>query len=187
MIKGRFFTAANLISISRIPLAVTAALMLLRGNTFLTGVFMVGATITDWLDGFIARKTSTVSDWGKLLDPAADKAAFIVMALALLRMNLIQPWILWMLVVRDGLIAGGGLLMSKKMNPPSSNLLGKSATCVLALFMIKQALFSRLYIPGGKVFMGTDLLGLLAALLVAVSFFFYLAVFIRANRETHAS
>jgi len=187
LIKGRFLTAANLISMARIPLASAAALMLIRGNILLTGIFMVLATASDWLDGYVARRTGTVSDWGKILDPAADKAAFLLMALALLRMDLIQSWILWMLVIRDGLIAFGGLLMSRKMRPPASNLWGKAATCALALYMIKQALLPGAELPGGEILFRTDLLGLAAAVLVAVSFVIYIFVFIERNRETNAS
>jgi CDP-diacylglycerol--glycerol-3-phosphate 3-phosphatidyltransferase len=187
VITGRFLTAANLLSISRVPLAVAAAMMLLDGNIPLTGVFMVLATATDWLDGVVARKTGTVSDWGRILDPAADKAAFLVMAIALLKAGLIQPWILWMLVVRDGLIAAGGFLMSRKFRPPSSNLWGKAATTALAFYMIKQALLPEIRLPGGEMLFGTDLLGLLAAFLVTVSFATYIFVFFRTNRETNAS
>lgn len=187
MIKGRFLTAPNLISISRIPLAAAAAVMLTRGSIFLTGVFMVLATVTDWLDGAVARKTGTVSDWGKILDPAADKAAFLIMALALLHMDLVQPWVLWMLLVRDGLIVSGGVLMSRKMRPPASNLWGKAATCALALYMIKQALLPGADLPGGEILFRTDLLGLTAAALVVVSFVIYVFVFIRTNWETNAS
>ena len=187
MIKGRFLTAPNLISISRIPLAAAAAFMLVRGNILLTGVFMVLATVTDWLDGAVARKTGTVSDWGKILAPAADKLAFLIMALALLHMDLVQAWILWMLVIRDGLIAAGGVLISRKIRPPASNLWGKAATCALALYMIKQALYPGADLPGGELVFRTDLLGLIAAALVVLSFVIYIFVFIRTNWETNAS
>lgn len=187
MIRGRFLTGANLISIARVPLAVAAASMLLRGDALLTGIFMILAVFTDWLDGTVARRTGTVSDWGKILDPAADKAAFLIMALALLKMELLQPWILWMLVFRDGLIAAGGLLMSRKVKPPSSNAWGKTATTALAVYMIRQAIFPGFSLPGGEPALGTDLLGLTAALLVAVSFVTYIFVFIRTNKETNAS
>lgn len=187
MIRGRFTTGANLISMARVPLAAAAATMLLRGNTLFTGIFMVLAVFTDWLDGRVARKTGTVSDWGKVLDPAADKAAFLLMALALLKMQLIQPWILWMLVFRDGLIAAGGLLMSRRLRPPSSNAWGKTATTALAAYMVKQAVFPGARLPGGEPFFGTDLLGLAAAALVAVSFVIYIFVFIRTNWDTNAT
>ncbi|HPJ28394.1 MAG TPA: CDP-alcohol phosphatidyltransferase family protein [Candidatus Sabulitectum sp.] len=187
MISGRFLTAANMISLARIPLAAGAALSILSGQRLFTAVFMVTAALTDWLDGFMARKTGTVSDWGKILDPAADKIAFILAALALVRAGLLEAWVLWMLLARDGLIAAGGLLMSTRLKPPSSNIWGKAATTALALFMIRQALFPNLAWPRGGILPGADLLGTAAAGLIVVSFLTYAIVFIRTNWKRHAT
>ncbi len=187
MISGRFFTTANMISLARIPLAAGAAFSILNGQRLSTAVFMLAAAASDWLDGFIARKTGTVSDWGKILDPAADKVAFLLAALALVRTDLLEPWVLWMLLGRDGLIAAGGLLMSARMTPPSANIWGKAATTALALFMIRQALFPEIAWPRGGILPGADILGTAAAGLIAVSFLTYAAVFIRTNWNRHAT
>ncbi len=187
MISGRFLAAANMISISRIPLAAGAAICIQSGQRVPIAVFMIAAAATDWLDGFVARKTGTVSDWGKILDPAADKIAFIVAALALVKAGLLEAWVLWMLLARDGLIAAGGLLMSARLKPPSSNIWGKAATTALALFMIRQALFPDLSWPRSGILPGADILGTAAAVLIAVSFLTYIVVFIRTNWKRHAT
>ncbi len=82
MIKGKFLTPPNIISMTRVPLALAAAFSLQGGHRLETAVFMVLAALTDAIDGALARKTGTVSDWGKILDPGADKAAFLIMAFA---------------------------------------------------------------------------------------------------------
>lgn len=186
MIKGKFLTTPNIISMTRVPLALAAGISLQGGHRLETAVFMVLATLTDAIDGALARKTGTVSDWGKILDPGADKAAFLIMAFALIRAGLMQPWLLWLLLCRDGLIVVGGLFMAKRVRVPSSNIWGKIATLVLALYMIRQAVLPELRSSLGPEVFGTDPLGLLAALLIIVSFATYVFVFLRSNGPTDA-
>lgn len=187
MIKGKFFNAANCISLARIPLAVLSALMLSQGRKVETAVFMVLAVLSDAADGFVARKTDTVSDWGKLLDPAADKVAFAIMALTMVHLGLFPIWLLWILLGRDGLIVLGGLLMSSKTSPPSANIWGKASTVALALFMVRQAVVPGLQFPVEDLLWGTDVLGLLSAVLIILSFSLYVTVFIRTNGASNAS
>ncbi len=187
MIKGRFFNLANCISLARIPLAALSALMLAEGRRVETAVFMIMAVFTDAADGFVARKTGTVSDWGKLLDPAADKIAFAVMALTMVSLGVFPLWLLCILLGRDGLIVLGGLLMSSRARPPSANILGKASTVVLALYMVRQAVLPEFQLPVPDLLWGTDLLGLLAALLILLSFFVYVVIFFRMNGAVHAS
>lgn len=171
-----------MISIARIPLTAIAALMLWNGLRLETLVFMAIATATDAIDGAVARKTGTVSDWGKILDPAADKVSFLIMAFTLVYLHRVPAWILWLLLGRDGLIAMGGFIISKRMKPPAANFLGKLSTCVLAVYMIRQAVF-----PGGEIFLGTSVLGITASLLIVISFVSYIFVFIRLNWKINAT
>lgn len=181
MIKGRFSTAANWISISRIPLAGISAFTLYNGNKAASAAAMVLAIASDALDGAVARGTGTVSDWGKVLDPLADKIAFLVMAVTLLFMGLIEQWLIWLLVCRDTLIALGGMVISRRMRPPAANKWGKVSTCVLALYIMRQAFFTEFQFPGAGFFLGTDLLGIVSAMLIVVSFAIYVVVFARSN------
>ncbi len=97
-----------------------------------------------------------------------------------------QQWLLWLLLCREGLIVVGGLFMAKRVRVPSSNIWGKTATLVLALYMIRQAVLPELRFSAGPVVFGTDLLGILAALLIIVSFTTYVFVFLRSNGPSDA-
>ena len=69
-------------------------------------VVYIIASLTDWYDGYYARKFGSVSKWGKFLDPLADK---ILVSAALFAFNIlgyIQLWIVIVIVVRDFLITG---------------------------------------------------------------------------------
>jgi CDP-diacylglycerol--glycerol-3-phosphate 3-phosphatidyltransferase len=68
-------------------------------------VFIIAA-LTDWYDGWIARKMGFTTRWGKFLDPLADKILSSAALLAYVRLDLIDAWMVWIVVLRDFLITG---------------------------------------------------------------------------------
>ena len=81
---GNFWTVPNVLSMGRVLLAVPVAwLILVDGSLGWIFALLAVMITSDWLDGRIARWSGRVSDWGKLLDPLADKIAGIVIVLAL--------------------------------------------------------------------------------------------------------
>jgi CDP-diacylglycerol--glycerol-3-phosphate 3-phosphatidyltransferase len=68
-------------------------------------VFIVAA-LTDWYDGWIARKMGYTSRWGKFFDPLADKVLSSAALLAFVGLNLVDAWMVWIVIVRDFLITG---------------------------------------------------------------------------------
>ena len=101
---NRYFTLANIISMLRIVLTVPA-IWFFATDKWEWGLVILGiCVISDWLDGFIARKTHEVSDFGKFIDPLADKVvAAAMIVLMVIRMEF-PIWFLAVLVVRDGSI-----------------------------------------------------------------------------------
>ena len=183
MITGRFLTAANIVSIARVPLAVAACFFLWNEHTGYTLLFVVLAILSDAVDGKLARVTGTVSDWGKILDPLADKIAFAVFAVTMLLLRLMPLWVFVVLAVRDILIVTGGLLFYRKKKPPASNIWGKLATMFLSFYMLRQAVFPQFQFPGDDWFLQTDGLGLLSITLVVLSFVTYVVAAIRQGGE----
>lgn len=176
MAEGSFFTTANVTSLARIPLGAAASYFILRGMPFPAGICVFAAIATDWLDGFVARRTGTVSDWGRMLDPLADKIAFALFAWALVHNGALRLWILMVLLSRDVIIGVGGLFLAGRVKPPSARPLGKLSTVLMALFLTRQAFFPEAVL-GPPVLPGADLLGAAAMILVIVSFIDYLAAF----------
>ncbi len=173
MIQGRFFTMANILSLLRVPLTMLACFALAHENRLLTFVFMALAILSDALDGIVARATDTVSDWGKILDPLADKIAFVIFAVSLLLLKLVPFWMFAVLIIRDLLIFVGGLIIYRGKRPPSANIWGKLSTLFLSLFMLRQAVFPTFQFPEENTLWNTDLLGLFAIFLIVFSFFVY--------------
>ena len=77
-------------------------------------VFFVAASITDWLDGWLARRWALVSDFGKLMDPVADKVMIAAAFICLVPEKAIPAWSAIVIISREFLITGMRLLAASK-------------------------------------------------------------------------
>lgn len=126
---GNFRTVPNALSMGRVLLAVPVAWMILVDGS-LGWIFALLAVMimSDWLDGRIARWSGRVSDWGKILDPLADKIAGIAIVLALALRGMLPVWFLMVLITRDLLILlGSGVLVRRTGRMEMSDWSGKVA------------------------------------------------------------
>lgn len=97
------------LTLSRIVL--TAPIMLLMMDNTAVGritatVLFIIASITDYWDGYFARKYNAVSDLGKFMDPVADKILVTGVLVILLVSNQVDPWMVMLFVVRDTIVGG---------------------------------------------------------------------------------
>jgi CDP-diacylglycerol---glycerol-3-phosphate 3-phosphatidyltransferase len=102
-------TLPNQLTLLRILLTPVFVLLLMSGSPLylqLSLVVFVVAALTDWYDGWIARKMGHSSRWGKFLDPLADKILSSAALLAFVGLNLVDAWMVWIVIVRDFLITG---------------------------------------------------------------------------------
>ncbi len=133
---------SNLISILRILLVFPTAYYLSKINEndsyrIIVILFFVGAYITDLLDGFIARKFNQITEFGKIIDPLADKVFVTMIVLQLFWMDEIPTYYFWIIILRDVIIFLGGIYVSNvigKVLP--SNLLGKITVASIASFLL---------------------------------------------------
>ncbi len=80
-------TTANIISIVRIlliPVFIAFALLDFTGNSYVAIAIFILASISDWVDGYIARKYNQITTFGKFLDPLADKLLVTAAVLVLI-------------------------------------------------------------------------------------------------------
>jgi phosphatidylglycerophosphate synthase len=181
-VQGPFFTAANAISLARIPLAGAAVACLALGERTAAQVLLVAAFLTDALDGAVARATKSTSEWGRILDPMADKLVFAVIAVALAWMHLIPWWLAAAIVGRDLVVIIGGLRHIRDVGHiPEPNIAGKLSTLVLAAYLCKQAFW-----PAPPLFAGLDPLGWIAVAVLAVSTIAYGLRYLAHRRDTLA-
>lgn len=135
---GRFWTLANMLSMVRLLLAVPIAYLILTDGPlgWLFGLILL-ALMTDWFDGRVARWSGTVSEWGKVLDPLADKAAGTAIVMALVIRGSLPVWFLAMLVIRDVLIVLGGVVLARRTgHVVMSAWMGKVAVTALSVTVL---------------------------------------------------
>lgn len=100
----------NAITVARIPLAIVCLVLLLLGGAYgeadltlrwIAAVLFVVGMATDWVDGYLARRHDIVSDFGKILDPIADKlltgAGFVGLAI----LGEVPWWMVIVILVRE--------------------------------------------------------------------------------------
>ncbi len=139
---GRFWTIANMLSMLRLVLVVPITYLILTDGplTWLFGLILL-ALVTDWFDGRVARWSRTVSEWGKVLDPLADKVAGAAVVLALVVRGTLPLWFLSVIVARDVAIILGGVVLARRTGQVvMSAWMGKVAVTALALTVLAALL-----------------------------------------------
>jgi CDP-diacylglycerol---glycerol-3-phosphate 3-phosphatidyltransferase len=111
------FVFVALLSIDGLPYGGTAALV----------VFSIAA-FTDFLDGYLARKHSLITNFGKLMDPLADKILMCAGFVLLACLNFIPAWIVIVILSREFLVTGLRLLATAEGVVLAADSLGKYKT-----------------------------------------------------------
>lgn len=128
----------NTLTIIRFILIPSIVISLVLDNYLLALIFFTISSISDILDGYIARKYNAITDFGKLMDPLADKLTQISVLITLCIKKIIPAWIVLILVIKDiVLISGASFLYGKKL-VVSSKWYGKLSTVLLYLAVVSS-------------------------------------------------
>lgn len=127
------WTIPNLISFARllgVPLLVWLGFTGLA-DAWLFAVFVVSG-VTDWLDGYLARKLNAFSELGAKLDPIADRLYILAALVVLLVRELVPVWVVLVVVARDLFMAGLlAVMRGRGFGPPAVHYIGKAGTMML--------------------------------------------------------
>ena len=112
-------------------------------NYILAFVFLTLSGLTDVLDGFIARKFNFITNFGKLIDPLADKATQVSVLATLTLQHIIPLWILIIVLLKECIMIAGASFLYGKELVVSSKWYGKLSTvlfyiAIVSSFFIKQ-------------------------------------------------
>ncbi|SMO46661.1 CDP-alcohol phosphatidyltransferase family protein [Fodinibius sediminis] len=170
-VRQILFTWSNLISFTRILVAVPIVYLHYTNGqriTWVIAALVFYGIISDYLDGFVARWTNQVSEWGKILDPVADKFCAFILFLYAVYIDLIPLWFFLIEIIRDIVIMGGSLYIQKMRGKVAmAGMSGKVSVNALGLYWL-----SVFFYPGAEavhlVLMGNSLA------LMFFSFFDYL-------------
>ena len=164
--SDKIFTFSNIISFVRVFLTIPTVWALLEGKTVVAASLMALAYITDIADGYVARKTNTISEFGKAIDPIADKIFVAGIGIVMVLKGLVPFWFIAFVIGKDLVTLIGSLLVRNKIKAVlPSNYWGKSAVLmtIVCLFLAVCGLSADVLVFGW----------LLSTALLCVSFVIY--------------
>jgi len=96
------------------------------------------ASLTDYFDGYIAKKYNLISDFGKLMDPIADKFLMLAAFLAFVRLHLVDDWMVILIFSREIIVTGLRIFALTKNKVLAAERGGKRKTVsqIVAIFVI---------------------------------------------------
>lgn len=130
--KEQFMTVPNLLSMLRLAL-VPVFLYLLLNEKYLSAIVVLAlSSLTDYLDGYFARKFNQVTRLGQLLDPAADRLYIFSTLVGLSITGIIPVWLALVIIGRDLVLAVAyPILATYGYGPLPVHYLGKTGTFAL--------------------------------------------------------
>lgn len=145
----------NKLTFSRILLAIPFILLLGKANEGriylnLSFVVFIIASLTDWLDGYLARKHNLITDFGKLMDPLADKILVISAMVIFVELGWIPSWMSIIVIAREFLISGIRTLAAAQGEVIPAGNLGKYKTTSQMIVIIIMLFFGPISDPAYK-------------------------------------
>lgn len=134
---------ANRLTLLRIVLIIPFILILLWKSEQLSYriiafVIFAIASLTDFLDGYLARKFHLITNFGKLMDPLADKILVLSSLMVFIELKYVPAWMVIVIIARDFLINGIRSLAASKGDVMPAGNLGKikTTTQMIAILLI---------------------------------------------------
>lgn len=118
----------TLFRIVSVPVIVVLLLMPNRLTAFLAGVLFSAAAITDYFDGYLARRYGLVSNLGKVMDPVADKLLVSSALIMLSSLGWMPAWIACIIIGRELAVTGLRNIIAQNKMDVSASSLGKYKT-----------------------------------------------------------
>jgi CDP-diacylglycerol--glycerol-3-phosphate 3-phosphatidyltransferase len=164
------FNLPNKITISRIALIPIFMILMLAplefgqihiGNANIPVAHLAGAILfiiastTDWIDGYYARKLNLVTNFGKFLDPLADKLLVSSALIILVQIELAPAWMVIVIISREFAVTGLRLVLAGSGEVVAANMLGKIKTwaqiIAVSALLLHNLPFELISIPFGDI------------------------------------
>ncbi|HEX3073179.1 MAG TPA: CDP-alcohol phosphatidyltransferase family protein [Ignavibacteriales bacterium] len=148
------FTPSNLLSLLRLFLSIPLWLSLDKigesyNYRYITVLICLFAFVTDFLDGYLARRFNQITEMGKIIDPLADKVAMGVVVIKMYLLKELPEYYIFMILGRDLIIFLGGIFVTSKLGKVlPSNLLGKITVLSIGMVILLKLLLINKQMPG---------------------------------------
>ena len=137
----------NALTIIRFLLIPFIVVNIFNGNFILAFIFFTVSGITDIADGCIARKFNLISNFGKLMDPLADKLTQIATIASLTLKDIIPIWILAIVLLKELIMIAGASFLYGKDVVVYSKWYGKLATVLFYVAIVFSLLINQFELP----------------------------------------
>jgi len=114
--------------------------------SFLPIIIFVAAAVTDTVDGYIARRDDLITDFGKFMDPLADKLLTASAFIAFIQLGYLSSWVVVVIISREFLISGFRTLAASKGVTIAANSWGKVKTIFQMVLIIVILMYHTGYI-----------------------------------------
>ncbi|MCI8384110.1 MAG: CDP-alcohol phosphatidyltransferase family protein [Clostridia bacterium] len=138
----------NTLTVIRLLLIPVIVFYIFTGQYILAFIFFTISGVTDIADGCIARKFNLISNFGKLMDPLADKLTQIATLASLVFTNIIPVWILLIVFLKEFIMICGASFLYGKDVVVYSKWYGKLATVLLYIAIVISLLLKQFEITG---------------------------------------
>lgn len=138
MIRKRafVFNVPNVLTLFRLLLIPVCCWLIIIDKMKGAFIIFVLASLTDVLDGYIARKYNQITDFGKLVDPLADKLMVLCLMITFSIMDVLPSSAIYIIFVKDSLLILGGILLYRKQFTVQADIIGKIAQFFLVLSIV---------------------------------------------------
>lgn len=131
----------NKLTVARMIMVPFLVVFMLTGwggeaNRYISLAIFAAASITDWFDGYLARKYHLVTNFGKFMDPLADKLLVCSALICLIELGRLDAWIVIIIIAREFIISGFRLIAAENGVVIAANYWGKFKTVSQMLMII---------------------------------------------------
>lgn len=150
-------------------------------------ILFAAASLTDWVDGYLARKYDQISDFGKFMDPIADKILVLSAFFAFIELELVPAWMVVVIVFRESIVTGLRLFALSRniVLPAQEGGKQKTASQMIAIFVILISLILKeigIKFPAEAIYI-LMLITTALTLISGSSFLYRNRVILRANHK----
>ena len=131
----------NKLTVARMILVPFLVVFLLTGwggeaNRWICLAIFVAASVTDWFDGHLARKYNLITNFGKFMDPLADKLLVCSAMICMIELDELPAWVVIIIIGREFIISGFRLIAAENGVVIAANYWGKFKTVSQMIMII---------------------------------------------------
>ena len=157
-----------------IPLFVAVLMIGFYGHTVVALAIFIIASITDWLDGRLARKNNLVTNFGKFLDPLADKMLVMSALVCLTYRGWCDPVAVIVILAREFMVSGLRLVTAGEGVVVAAGIWGKLKTAFTMVAIIGIIVLEMIFDHNGALYLVEEILVWISVVLTVISGGIYL-------------